>query len=168
MKLKFEVILATELQIGDMFYHTIDPELNEVGEHYELTGTDQIFIMDDIYGWDDVDDMEIDDDDDLDIPPPVSEDAHYGILVNGGWTIWFSPDEKVVRLGHYSDLIRVIEMVKEGNPNMELGPNDIMTKIDYLKETGHLKDVDLLANLDNTDFDKNEDDINPENDDLPF
>lgn len=137
MKLKFEVILATELQPGDMFYHTVDPELNEVGDHYELTGTDQIFIMDDIYGWDDIDDMEEDDDIDLDIPPPIAEDAHYGILVNGGWTIWFGQEEKVVRLGHYTDLIRVIEMVKEGNPEMDLGPNDINTKIENLKEKGH-------------------------------
>jgi hypothetical protein len=165
VNLNFEVILATELQIGNMSYHTIDPELNEVGDHYELTGTDQIFIMDDIYGWDDDDDMEDDDDIDLDIPPAISEDSHYGILVNGGWTIWFKPDEKVVRLGNYGELIRIIDMVKLGNPKMDLGPNDIITEIEYLKETGHLKERDLLDELDN--FDKKDENTKDE-DELPF
>ena len=91
-------------------------------------------------------------------------------MVNGGWTIWFRPEEKVVRLGHYSDLIRVIEMVKESNPKMELGPNDIITKVDHLIETGHLKNVDLLANLGNIDWKKNDEideNINLD-DELPF
>lgn len=147
MKLKFEVILAQDLGDGDIFYCTPDPDLNEFGDHFDLTGTDQIFIRDDFNEYDDED--------------------NYSILVNGGWTIWFKHGEQVVRLGHYSDFIRVIEMVKEGNPNMELGPNDIMTKIEYLKETGHLKDLDLLANRDNIDFDNNPENKNPD-DELPL
>ena len=147
MKLKFEIILAEDLVDGDIFYCTPDPELNDFGPHHELTGTDQIFIRDDFNEYDDED--------------------NYSILVNGGWTIWFKPEEKVVRLGHYSDLVRVIEMVKEGNPKMELGPNDIITKVDYLIETGHLKDIDLLANLD-IDFKKNDENINLDDEELPF
>lgn len=146
MKLNFEVILAEELGDGDIFYCTPDPELNEFGLDSDLTGTDQIFIRDDFNEYDDED--------------------NYSILVNGGWTIWFRPDEKVVRLGHYRDLIRVIEMVKEGHPNMDLGPNDIITKIDYLRETGHIKDRDLLSDL--GDLDKKDAEKDLKGDDLPF
>lgn len=125
--------------------------------------------MYDIYGWDDVDDMEIDDDIDLDIPPPIAEDAHYGILVNRGWTIWFRQDEKVVRLGHYTDLRRVIDMVKLGNPHMDLGPHDIMTNVDDLKEAGHIKDVDLPSLLDDIESEEpSKSDDNYGDDDLPF
>ena len=150
MNLKFEVIFAEDLADGDIFYCTPDPDINDFGPLYELTGTDQIFIRDDFNEYDD--------------------DDNYSILINGGGILWFKPDEHVVRLGHYSDLIRIIEMVKEGNPSMELGPNDMMTKIDYLKETGHIKEVDLLANLD-LDINTEENDINNAklyDDELPF
>lgn len=107
MKLNFEVIDASQLADGDIFYCTPNYEMNDFGPDHLLTGTDQILIRDDYH---DEDDM-----------------GNYSIIVNGGYTIWFAKDEKVVRLGHYSDLIRVIEMIKEGNPDMELGPNDITT-----------------------------------------
>lgn len=149
MKLNFEVIPATELEDGDIFYCTPDFELNEFGDYFELTGTDQIFIRDDFNEYDD--------------------ENNFSIIVNGGWAIWFRPEEKVVRFGHYRDLIRIIEMVKEGNPVMNLGPNDLMTKIEYLKETGHIKEKDLLGGLDDIDFKnyKKNDDQNDE-DELPF
>jgi hypothetical protein len=126
MEFKFEVILATDLKSGDIFYCTPDEELNEFGEDYTLTGTDQIFIKDDYYEEDD-------------------EDNH-AILVNGGWHIWFRPGAQVVRLAHYRDLVRIIEMIKEGNPSLQLGPNDNITAIhDYLEI--HPEHNNLLANL---------------------
>lgn len=149
MKLKFEVIPATELEDGDIFYCTPDYELNEFGVHCDLTGTDQIFIRDDFNEYDD--------------------DDNYSIIVNGGWTIWFRPEEKVVRLGHYSELIRIIHMVKEGNPSMALGPHDIMTNVDDLKEAGHIKDVDLPSLLDDIESEEpSKSDNNYGDDDLPF
>lgn len=150
MKIKFEVIPVEKLQAGDIFYCTPCYELNEFGEDWALTGTDQIFIMDDYYDED--------------------EDDNYAVLVNGGWHVWFRPDEKVVRLGRYSELVRIIGMVEEGNPDMNLGPNDILTEIDYIQE--HLPEtrIDLLANLNlNDDIDEDNDDKPLENDDeLPF
>lgn len=151
MKFKFEVIPATELESGDIFYCTPDPEINEFGIDYGLTGTDQIFIVDDFYEEDD--------------------EGNYAVLVNGGWNIWFRPEEKVVRLAHYRELIRVIDMVKEGNPDMELGPNDIITKIDQIKEENPSFNIDLLSQFD---WDRNifdDDDMkhdDGENDELPF
>ena len=152
MKLNFEVILATDLESGDIFYCTPCYELNEFGEDFALTGTDQIFIMDDYYEEDD--------------------DDNYAVLVNGGWRIWFKPGEKVVRLGHYRNLIRIIEMVEEGNPEMDLGPNDIMTELELIKEVVPELDVDLLSRL-NLKKDSKEDSENPlkkkdEDDQLPF
>ncbi|MGB4958856.1 MAG: hypothetical protein WBO36_05225, partial [Saprospiraceae bacterium] len=95
---------------------------------YVITGTDQIFIKDDYYEEDD--------------------EGNYGILVNGGWNIWFKPNEKVVRLAHYSKLIRILEMVKEGNPDMELGPNDSTTIIDQWASDHPEFNNDLLSNFD--------------------
>ncbi|MBK8051970.1 MAG: hypothetical protein IPK35_01485 [Saprospiraceae bacterium] len=150
MKFKFEVILATELDSGDIFYCTPDEELNEFGEDYTLTGTDQIFIKDDYYDEDD--------------------DGNYAILVNGGWNIWFRPGEKVVRLGHYRKLVRVIDMIKEGNPDMALGPNDNITAIqNYLLI--HPEQNNLLEgwDIDFNDLKKDEKDGDNNNDDeLPF
>jgi hypothetical protein len=150
MKLNFEAILATELDSGDIFYCTPDEELNEFGEDYTLTGTDQIFIKDDYYDEDD--------------------DGNYAILVNGGWNIWFRPGEKVVRLAQYSELVRVIDMVKEGNPDMALGPNDNITAIqDYLlihpEQNNLLEDLDI--DFDDLGKDKTDDD-QENNEDLPF
>lgn len=151
MEIKFEVIPATELEGGDIFYCTPDAALNDFGVDYDLTGTDQIFIKDDYYDEDD--------------------DGNYAILVNGGWNIWFRPDEKVVRLAHYSDLVRIIDMVKEGNPNMELGPNDIITKIDQIKADNPSLNFNLLSSLDldmNTFKDDDMNDGDEENNELPF
>ena len=44
MEFKFEIILATELEDGDIFYCTPDFDMNDFGENYLITGTDQIFI----------------------------------------------------------------------------------------------------------------------------
>jgi hypothetical protein len=157
MKLKFEVIPVKELESGDIFYCTPNPDMNEFGEDHVLTGTDQIFIKDDYYEEDD--------------------DDNYAILVNGGWHIWFKPHEKVVRLGRYNDLVRVIEMVQEGNPEMELGPNDILTKADALRDSDpELYDariaglqIDLdLDQLKRIDEEDEEDDYNPDENELPF
>ena len=131
MKLKFEVIPVTELKSGDIFYCTPCYELNEFGEDFALTGTDQIFIMDDYYEEDD--------------------DDNYAILVNGGWHIWFKPGEKVMRLGKYRKLIRIIEMVQEGNPEIDLGPNDIFTEMDYIKNYLPEMDTDPLSRLNSND-----------------
>ena len=134
MKLKFEIIYASETADGDIFYCTPCSELNEHGPHFELSGTDQIFIRDDYYDHD--------------------EDNNYGIAVNGGNVIWFKPKEKVVRLAHYGDLIRIMEMVQKGNPDMEVGPNDFMTKLnDYLEANPEqadnlFNDFDLDINFD--------------------
>jgi hypothetical protein len=149
MKLKFEIIPATALESGDIFYCTPDSELNEFGVDFVLTGTDQIFITDDYYDED--------------------EDGNYAILVNGGWNIWFRPDEKVVLLAHYSDLIRVIEMVKEGNPDMELGPNDMLATMDQLRADYPSFDNDLLSKLNFDISNPDDDNINPDDDvELPF
>lgn len=107
MKFKFDIIAATELKDGDIFYCTPNPGLNDFGPFYETSGTDQIFIRDDYYDHD--------------------EDENYGVAINGGYVIWFAPEEKVVRLAHYGDLIRVLDMVKMGNPQMQVGPNDFTT-----------------------------------------
>ncbi|MBK9567304.1 MAG: hypothetical protein IPO37_19685 [Saprospiraceae bacterium] len=148
MKLKFEIVPVRELEDGDIFYCTPDFEMNEFGEDYFITGTDQIFIKDDYYDEDD--------------------DGNYAILVNGGWHVWFRPDEKVVRLAHYSKLIRVIDMVKEGNPDMSIGPNDSTTIINHLQAEHPEFNIDLLSGLDiNLEFD-DEDKQNPEDDELPF
>lgn len=112
MKLTFVSIDARQLVDGDIFYCTPDFKLNEFGPEYVLTGTDQIFIRDDYHDEDD--------------------EGNHSILVNGGHIVWFKEGEKVVRLGHYSNLIRIIEMVKEGNSDMNLGPNDITTLIQDL------------------------------------
>ena len=148
MKLKFEVIPANELQDGDIFYCTPDFDLNEFGPEYLIMGTDQIFIRDDFNEEDD--------------------EGNYSILVNGGWTIWFVPDAKVVRLAHYSDLLRVIDMVKLGNPDMPVGANDSNTLIEEYfemfpeQQKSPLDDLDI--NLDDfKDKPKNIDD-----DELPF
>jgi len=149
MKLKFEIVPARELEDGDIFYCTPDFEMNEFGEDYFITGTDQIFIKDDYYDEDD--------------------DGNYAILVNGGWSIWFRPNEKVVRLAHYSKLIRVIEMVKEGNPDMAVGPNDSLTLIDQMRADNPDYNKDLLSGLNlNFDFEDDEDKANPDDDELPF
>lgn len=127
MELKFTIINAREIEDGDMFYCTPDFDLNEFGPHYILTGTDQIFIKDDY-----VDEDEI---------------GNYGIMVNGGHEVWFEPGAKVVRIGHYRDLVRVIEMVQEGNPEMNLGPSDANTIIDRLR--AERPDLDIGNPLDN-------------------
>jgi len=127
MKLKFEIINAREIQDGDIFYCTPDFEMNEFGPDHFITGTDQIFIKDDDFDEDD--------------------DGNYAILVNGGWTVWFRPDEKVVRLAEYGDLIRIITMVKEGNPDMAVGPNDSGTLVDQVKAQNPDLNIDLLAGL---------------------
>ncbi len=148
MKFKFEIILATELESGDIFYCTPDFGLNEFGADYFITGTDQIFIKDDYYDEDD--------------------DGNYAILVNGGWNIWFKPGEKVVRLAHYSELVRVIDMVKEGNPDMILGPNDSVTIIEQMKADNLGFNIDLLSRFgDDIDF-KDHEGSNPPDDELPF
>lgn len=134
-----------------------DPVLNEFGVDVELTGTDQIFIRDDFYG--------------------IDDHNNHGILVNGGCHIWFRPKEKVVKLAQYSELIRVIEMVKEGNPSMELGPNDFNTRIYEFEELygPNSRDHLLKSDIDYLKFDesKNSDITDEENDDedeneLPF
>ena len=112
MKLTFEVIDARKLDDGDIFYCTPDFEMNEFGPQYLITGTDQIFIRDDYFDED--------------------EEGNHSVVVNGGHIIWFKKDEKIVKLGHYSNLVRIMEMVKEGNRDMNLGPNDIHTLIDDL------------------------------------
>jgi hypothetical protein len=167
MQLTFEVIPVIELEIGDIFYCTPDEEMNEFGEDYTLTGTDQIFIKDDYYEEDD--------------------DDNHAILVNGGWHIWFKPGDKVVRLGKYNDFIRIINMVKQGHPDMELGPNDNIGAIHDFLEVHPEYNVDLLAALKNKrdnedgeikkllenldkdeDEDEDEDDSNKDDDELPF
>ncbi len=154
MELKFEIIGARELKNGDIFYCTPDFDLNEFGENYLITGTDQIFIKDD-------------DEDDED------EDGNFGVLVNGGGSVWFTEDDKVIRLAHYRDLVRIIAMVKEGNPEMQVGPNDSQTIIEKLKEDNPdfgrdlLKDLDIdLDKLIKDEENKNFDDL--DDDDLPF
>ena len=133
MKLKFEIIYATETEDGDIFYCTPSPELNEFGPYFETSGTDQIFIRDDYYDHD--------------------EDDNYAIAVNGGQVIWFLPKEKVVRLAHYGDLMRIMEMVKKGNPNMAVGPNDFMTKLNDFLEANPEQADNLLNDFD-IDLDK--------------
>ena len=127
MELNFDIINAREIEDGDIFYCTPDFEMNEFGPDYFITGTDQIFIKDDYFDEDD--------------------DGNYAILVNGGWTVWFRPDEKVVRLAHYGDMMRIITMVKEGNPELEVGPNDSGTLIDKVRAHNPDLNVDLLAGL---------------------
>lgn len=129
MKLKFDVILAKDIMEGDIFYCNPNPEMNDFGPSAIVTGTDQIFIMDDLY-----DDNE--------------ESGDHSIVVNGGYVIWFTAEEKVVRLAHYSDLIKVIEMVQLGNPDMQIGPNDANTLIDGMIEEDPTFRVDLLAGFD--------------------
>ncbi len=148
MKFKFEIIPARELKDGDIFYCTPDFDMNEFGQDFAITGTDHLFIRDDYYDEDD--------------------NGNYAILVNGGWNIWFKPDEKVVRLAHYRNLIRIIDMVKEGNPDMELGPNDSITIIDKMVADHPELNKDLLSKLDlDIDF-KDDDESGPNDDELPF
>ena len=149
--MKFEIIGARQLELGDIFYCTPNQELNEFGPDALITGTDQILIMDDEY-----------------------DEGNRGILVNGGRTVWFKANEKVVRLAHYGDMIRVIEMVKEGNPDMAVGPNDNGTLIDDFITDFPDMQIDLLAELDALSDDKesdkdNDKEIDDEDlSDLPF
>lgn len=128
MVFKFDIIAATELEDGDIFYCTPNPDLNEFGPYYETSGTDQIFIRDDHYGQDENDNM--------------------GVAINGGHVVWFAPGEKVVRLGHYGKLIRVLEMVKLGNPEMEVGPNDFRTIFNKFSEEYPDQARDILDSFD--------------------
>lgn len=128
MEIKFEVIKPEETNLGDIFYCTPDVELNEFGEDVFITGSDQIFIVDDHSGED--------------------EDGNYEILVNGGWTIVFKPNQKVVRLAHYQDILRILDMVKLGHPDMDLGANDSNTIVEeFLKDHPEME-IDLLAEID--------------------
>lgn len=151
MEMKFEIIGAKQLEIGDIFYCTPNQELNEFGPDAFITGTDQILIMDDS------------DEDD---------EGNYGILVNGGRTVWFKDGENVVRLAHYRDMMRVIKMVQEGNPDMAVGPNDSGTLIENIIDEYPDIQIDLLAELDALSGDKksdNDKEINDEDlSDLPF
>lgn len=157
MEINFKVIPARELSDGDIFYCTPDPELNEFGIDAALTGTDQILIRDDYYDEDD--------------------DGNYGILVNGGRSVWFRPNEKVVVLAHYGELLRIIDMVKEGHPDMQLGENDINGMLHDFYEVHPELQPDLLAGLDlpehllrGSDDEQNEDDAEEDidEDELPF
>ena len=76
------------------------------------------------------------------------DDDNYAIAVNGGQVIWFLPKEKVVRLAHYGDLMRIMEMVKKGNPNMAVGPNDFMTKLNDFLEANPEQADNLLNDFD--------------------
>lgn len=127
MKLTFEIVLAENLQSGDIFYCTPDFELNEFGEDFSITGTDQIFIHDDFYD--------------------IDEEDNYGVLVNGGRHIWFKPEEKVIKLGHYRDLVRILEVIKESNEDLNLGPNDIITLTDTILEDNPDLFTDLTSGL---------------------
>lgn len=141
MEMKFEIIGNKQLEIGDIFYCTPNQELNEFGPDAFITGTDQILIMDDS------------DEDD---------EGNYGVLVNGGRTVWFKTGQKVVRLAHYRDMMRVIEMVQEGNPDMEVGPNDSGTLIENMIAEYPDMQVDLLAGLGDDLFDDKESDNDKE------
>lgn len=128
MKLTFDIILACDLEDGDIFYCTPNFDLNEFGPAFLITGTDQIFITDDF-----------NDSDDL---------GNTSVIVNGGHVIWFTENEKVVKIGHYRDFIRVIEMIKIGNPEMAIGPNDSGTLIDELMAANPQFKNTLLDDLD--------------------
>lgn len=152
MELKFEVIAAKEIEVGDIFYCTPDFDMNEFGQDVLITGSDQIFIMDDL------------DDED--------ECGNYSILVNGGWTITFKSGQKVVRLAHYRDILRVLEMVKLGEPDMQVGENDSTTLIhEFMEDNPHMK-FDLLDGMDlNIEGAGDEDEEagrDEEDEDLPF
>ncbi len=148
MKLKFEVIPATDLLDGDIFYCTPDFDLNEFGPEYLITGTDQIFIRDDFNEEDD--------------------EGNYSILVNGGWTIWFVPDATVVRLAHYRDLLRIIDMVKLGNPEMPIGANDSTTILSEYFETFPEQQRSPLDDLDINPEDFKDKSKNKDEDEMPF
>ena len=82
-----------DLKDGDIFYVLFDSEskhynnMDFFGIHYDLSGTDQIFILDDSCNC-----------------------VHEGTLfVNGGHEIYLSPNDYVYVLGHYSELIKNIK-----------------------------------------------------------
>jgi hypothetical protein len=142
MEINFKVINASELQDGDVFYCTPNPEINDFGPNFIITGTDQIFIRDDHY-------------DNL-------EDGTHAVVVNGGYIIWFRPEENVIVLTHYSELLRVFDMVKEGNPQLNVGENDFNTLLSERLENGEkiISPLDILMNSDiYDDDDEFEDDI---------
>ncbi len=138
MEINFKVINASKLEDGDVFYCTPNPEMNVFGPNFMITGTDQIFIRDDHY-------------DNL-------EDGTHAVVVNGGYIIWFKPDEHVVVLTHYSELLRILDMVKEGNPQLNVGANDFHTLLSEQIEQGKqfVSPLDILMEKDNYDDDYEE------------
>ena len=81
-----------ELEDGDIFWCDPDINLNYDGEWHEdllLSGKDQIFIKDDFV--------------------ELEEDFSGSLLVNGGFTVYFTPNCTAYVLGHYSELLNNIK-----------------------------------------------------------
>ena len=127
MEINFRVVKASDLKDGDVFYCTPSPKYNEYGPNFLVTGTDQIFIKDDDFG--------------------THEDGVHSVVVNGGHIIWFEPEDQVIVLTHYSELLRVLDMVKEGNPNLNIGANDFHTLLDEAIES----EIEVKSPLDEID-----------------
>lgn len=72
---------------GDIFVCDINNGLNEdlIGDDHQITGTDCIFVRDD-----------------------AGSDEN-SVLVNGGHEVHFLSDDKVIVIGHYSELAKFME-----------------------------------------------------------
>tara|TARA_R110000772_G_scaffold235046_1_gene346634 strand:+ start:243 stop:515 length:273 start_codon:yes stop_codon:yes gene_type:complete len=89
--MEFKIKKIKDLKDGDIFYATfseIEEENNEhnFDIHSDLTGIDQIFIIDDVGG-------------------NLDKYGFQELYVNGGYVYCFHRNKKVKVLGHYSNLI---------------------------------------------------------------
>tara|TARA_R110000782_G_scaffold185603_1_gene275723 strand:- start:81 stop:353 length:273 start_codon:yes stop_codon:yes gene_type:complete len=89
--MKFKIKKIKDLKDGDIFYAQFSEMEEEYNEdnfdiHSDLTGTDQIFIIDDVGG-------------------NTDEYGYKELYVNGGYIYIFEEDKEVKVLGHYSELL---------------------------------------------------------------